>query len=254
MPGALVADGETPEDAGRRVLRGAGLADVDLTFASHFDYDAAEDRSRQLVFTAHVGSADVILSADHDDYTWRHGDALPAVSKEVLDLVRRIAPPKPLLDPDEWQHSLPRWHVGANALVRDQHGRILLVRPARSRTWQLPGGQVDAHETPQEAAGRELREETSLELPVGPLISISFEHPSPGWDHPTQVLLFDLGVIESATAQLAILDPDIAEHRWVHSDEAERLLGPARTARLRAGYLGLRQGRTTLVTITDPEW
>jgi 8-oxo-dGTP pyrophosphatase MutT (NUDIX family) len=80
-------------------------------------------------------------------------------------VIRQVAPGKPQMTPDEWQHSLPRWHVGANALVRDHDGPILLVGPGRSRTWQLPGGQVDAHETPPEAASRELREETGLDLP-----------------------------------------------------------------------------------------
>ena len=206
-----------------------------------------------MVFTTCVTSIDVILSPGHDDYTWRHADALPAVRKEALDLVRRIVPPKPQLDSDEWQHALPRWHIGANALVRDQHGRILLVRPYRSPRFQLPGGQVDAHETPQDATGRELHEETGLDLPVGPLIAISYEHPSPGWDHPTQIMLFDLGIVDSATARLTTNDPDIAEHRWAHPAEAEQLLGPARTERLRAGFLGLHQGCPALITITDPE-
>ncbi|MGO4636289.1 hypothetical protein AB4225_36115 [Streptomyces sp. 2RAF24] len=43
----------------------------------------------------------------------------PAVSRDVLEIVLAVAPPKPQLDPEEWQNTLPRWHVGANALVRD---------------------------------------------------------------------------------------------------------------------------------------
>ncbi|MFE3452803.1 NUDIX hydrolase [Nonomuraea sp. NPDC059194] len=257
MPSGQVEDGESAQHAAKRGLQEeTGLVDVGLArCVGHYDYTAAHGiRSRQLVFNAHADvGPDVVLSAKHDDYTWRHADALPAVRKEALDLIRHIAPSKPQLDAEEWQHSLPRWHVGANALVQDQHGRILLVRPARSRTFQLPGGQVDAHETPQDAAGRELREETDLDLLVGPLVAISFEHPSPGWDHPTQIMLFDLGVIDSTTARITARDPDIAEHRWVHPEEAEQFLGPARTERLRAGFLGLRQGRPALVTITDPE-
>jgi len=255
IPSGRVEEGETIEQAAKRELsEEAGLRGVDLAgYAGHFDYATSSGTTRQLVFTAHVDSTDVVLSPEHDEYAWRHADALPAVSKEVLDLVRRISPPKPQLDPDEWQNSLPRWHVGANALVRDQDGRILVVRPGRSRTFQLPGGQVDAHETPEDAAGRELREEAGLDLAVGPLLAISFEHPSPGWDHPTQIMLFDLGTVDSTAVQLMALDPEIAEHRWATLEEAERLLGPARTERLRAGLLGLRQGCPALITTTVPE-
>ncbi|MBG0818419.1 NUDIX hydrolase [Planomonospora sp. ID82291] len=259
IPQGPVAAGQSPEQAARRALRDIGLADVQAaTYAGHLDYLTPTDSTRQVVVTTrveahHLRSTGITLPPGHDASTWRHADALPAVSAHALDLIRRIAPPKPLLDPEEWQNALPRWHVGANALVRDQHGRILIVRPTRSRTWQLPGGQVDAHETPQDAAGRELREETGLGLPVGALLAISFEHPSPGWDHPTQILLFDLGIIDSAAARITAHDPDIAEHRWAHPEEAEHLLGPARTQRLRAGFLGIRQGHPVLLTITDPE-
>lgn len=44
---------------------------------------------------------------------------------------------------------------------RDNH--ILYVRKAKSR-WTLPGGKVEAHESPAQAAARELREETGLIL------------------------------------------------------------------------------------------
>jgi 8-oxo-dGTP pyrophosphatase MutT (NUDIX family) len=255
IPSGRVKDGEPPEQTAERVLREqAGVVGDLADYAGHVDYTTAEGVPiRQLVFTAHVGMPTITLSPEHDGHAWRYADALPAVRQQVLGLLRRIAPEKPMLDADEWQNSLPRWHIGANALVRDQHGRILLVRPRRGDRFQLPGGQVDAHETPQEAAGRELREETGLDLPVGSLISISFEHPSPGWDYPTQIMLFDLGSVDSATVQLTTCDPDIAEHRWAHPGEAEHLLGTARTERLRAGFLGLRQGYPALVTTTDPE-
>ncbi|MFH8626033.1 NUDIX hydrolase [Streptomyces vietnamensis] len=255
LPNGAVEHGESPDQAALRELgEQTGFHGIKLTgYAGSFDYPFDGTTTRQLVFSARLDATDVALSPAHDAFTWRYADALPAISRDVLGLIRRIAPPKPQLDPDEWQNTLPRWHVGANALVRDQNDRILIVRPGRSKTWQLPGGQVDAHETPPEAAARELREETGLVLPAGPLIAISFEHPSPGWDHPTQILLFDLGTVDSSTVDLLALDPDIAEHRWVALDESIPLLGPARADRLHAGLIALGQGRPALITARVPE-
>jgi len=61
----------------------------------------------------------------------------------------------------------------AGAVVRDKEGRLLLVRrghePALG-TWSLPGGRIEPGETPEQAAAREVLEETGLEVQVGDLL------------------------------------------------------------------------------------
>jgi mutator protein MutT len=57
--------------------------------------------------------------------------------------------------------------------VHDPAGRLLLVRrgrdPHRGR-WSLPGGRVEPGETPEQAVVREVREETGLDVEVGPVV------------------------------------------------------------------------------------
>ncbi len=51
---------------------------------------------------------------------------------------------------------------GASAVVRDEAGRILLLRRADNGRWSLPAGMIDPGEQPAEAALREIAEETGV--------------------------------------------------------------------------------------------
>lgn len=68
--------------------------------------------------------------------------------------------------------------IGARGLLLDQHDRVLLIH-ARDpddpghHWWELPGGGLDDGETLEQAATREVAEETGIHLDqLGPLVWI----------------------------------------------------------------------------------
>jgi ADP-ribose pyrophosphatase YjhB (NUDIX family) len=60
----------------------------------------------------------------------------------------------------------PRFTVTAGAVVRDERGRVLLLRHTlrRGSGWGIPGGFLNRGEHPEEAVRREMLEETGLEF------------------------------------------------------------------------------------------
>jgi len=78
--------------------------------------------------------------------------------------------------------TLPR-HVTASAVVLDPRRRLVLLHlHRRLGRWLQPGGHVETGERPEDAAVRESREETGVEVrhpASGPLVVHLDEHPGP---------------------------------------------------------------------------
>jgi len=77
-----------------------------------------------------------------------------------------------------------RQRLAAYALITDSEGRVLLAgHPDEGRgtgRWLLPGGGVEHGEHPEQAAVREIREETGLAATVGGLLTVLSDTTRPG--------------------------------------------------------------------------
>ena len=131
--------------------------------------------------------------------------------------------------------ALPAIPVSAGALIYDQAGRLLILKPTYKTGWTIPGGVMEADgETPWDACRREVREECGIEVHGGRLACVDFRPSRPG--HPGGVrFLFDCGTAgDAALAAITVQPEEIAEYRLVPPDEALPLLRPPIRRRVRA--------------------
>ncbi|WP_242418342.1 NUDIX hydrolase, partial [Frankia sp. CpI1-P] len=89
-----------------------------------------------------------------------------------------------------------RKRVSADAVIRDETGRLLLVDPTYKPDWDLPGGMAEANEPPRDALRRELKEELDLDLPVGELLCVDWVSPHGPWDD-LLAFVFDGGTLRA---------------------------------------------------------
>lgn len=153
-------------------------------------------------------------------------------------------------DPEAWNAHLAegnakqaRKRVSVDVLLRDQHGRILLVDPRYKPDWDMPGGMVEANEPLPDAARRELREELGLEVHVGDLLCVDWVAPHGPWDDMLN-FIFDGGVLSATEiATLRLVDDELRTYEFCDEDQATQRLRPYVWRRVSVALEALRTGQ-----------
>jgi 8-oxo-dGTP diphosphatase len=120
-----------------------------------------------------------------------------------------------VLPADEYVASLARKRMAAGALFRDDAGGVLLVDPTYKPVWDLPGGAVEAEESPHAACRREVREELGLDRAPGRVLAVDWVPSRP--ERPEGLtVVYDGGVLSQAEIRTIVLaDGELAGFAFV---------------------------------------
>jgi 8-oxo-dGTP pyrophosphatase MutT (NUDIX family) len=124
--------------------------------------------------------------------------------------------------------------MGAGVLITDADGRVLLVEPTYKAYWEIPGGAIEADESPHAAAARELKEELGLPVRVGRLLVTDWVPPRSDRTEGL-MLVFDGGVLtEEQEAQIRLPAEELRGWAWCTEPEASERLSELLARRVSA--------------------
>jgi 8-oxo-dGTP pyrophosphatase MutT (NUDIX family) len=142
--------------------------------------------------------------------------------------------------------------MGAGVLFTDLAGRVLLVEPTYKEYWEIPGGAVEADESPYAAAGREVKEELGLSCVPGALLVVDWVAPRPDRTEGL-MLVFDGGVLSDVDVA-GISVPAEELRGWAFRDVigAQQCLSPLLARRVCAAVRARRQGTVAYLEQGSP--
>ena len=148
------------------------------------------------------------------------------------------------VEPEQWYAQLATHYAAAGALITDHESRVLLVKPNYRDYWTLPGGMVDAGETPEDACARELREELGLGLHIRRLLVIDWAPAYGRRPRPITYFLFDAGTLTDPS-QIRLQDNELEHWAFISPRQAAARLAPHTAARLPVA-VAARDSSTTI--------
>ena len=154
----------------------------------------------------------------------------------------------------EYHQSLPKKRISAGCLFFDRQRRLLIVKPTYKAGWEIPGGSVNANESPLSACMREVTEELGLERQPIRLLSVDFTGET---KQRTESLsfIFDGGILsDEEIAAIRLPEKELSEYSLLPPEGALALLTRRLSRRVRRCLAARDAGATLYLEEQKSPW
>ncbi|MGZ3772771.1 MAG: NUDIX domain-containing protein [Pseudobdellovibrionaceae bacterium] len=134
--------------------------------------------------------------------------------------------PRTLTAGREFYASLPKKRVGAGILLFYKND-LLIVQPTYMSGWILPGGTVEAEESPYEGLIREIKEELGLNIAPSKLLCVDYISNRDVKGEYIQFLFTAKELTESEARNIRLPSHELRDFKFVSLEKAMEFLNPS---------------------------
>ena len=139
--------------------------------------------------------------------------------------------------------TLPTKRMAACALFLNAQQEWLIVKPTYRPDWLVPGGTIDANESPLAACKREVKEEIGLDVPISQPLCIAYQSPHGTRTESVQFVFWGGILIEDQINAIQLPAEELSQYRFVNPDTASQLLPPKLSHRLKFALMARLESR-----------
>lgn len=153
-----------------------------------------------------------------------------------------------------YQGSLPKKRVAAGVLLFDEAGRLLIVNPTYKDGWEIPGGVVEANESPLAGCTREIREELGLDVRPVRLVCVNFTGETERRTESLNFIFYGGVLTEGQIAAIRLPEKELAGYRFLEPEQALALLKHRLRRRVMHSLNLIEMGQMAYLEEEEPAW
>jgi 8-oxo-dGTP pyrophosphatase MutT (NUDIX family) len=129
-----------------------------------------------------------------------------------------------MMNRKEYQNGLPKKRMSAGMLLFDKKGRLLILQPRYKKTWEIPGGTVEANESPRRAAIREVDEELGLSCEPSRLLAVDFSDENETRTESMNFIFLGPALTAKEIAAIRLPKGELTSYKFLPPKKAVRFL------------------------------
>ncbi|OGN30034.1 MAG: hypothetical protein A3A33_01775 [Candidatus Yanofskybacteria bacterium RIFCSPLOWO2_01_FULL_49_25] len=153
---------------------------------------------------------------------------------------------------DDYYQNLPKKRMGVGALLFDESGKILLVKPTYKDHWSIPGGVVEKDESPRTACIREIKEELGLAMIALQFVCVDYISDDGKKSENLQFIFSGPELSKSQIDTIKLPSDELSEWKFLAIKEALLILSEKMSRRLSRCLAVLPENRSVYLEDQEP--